>query len=252
MLDRMNEIAVTVERTDAREWSDEQMEDLFSEGFPPFITADRLAKQYVGRVREWFPEWNLILVDAQQNPAAAGWGVPVRWDGTVADLPTGYTDAMIRAVEDRKQGIAPDTLVICGAVVAGRLQGRGLAGKLLAVLRDTALEAGLTRVIAPVRPTLKQQYPLTPIETFMTWTNADGSALDPWIRTHQRLGAAILAAAPASQTMTGTVAEWEQWSGIALPSSGDYVIPKGLSVLHIDREADLGTYVEPNIWIRHR
>jgi hypothetical protein len=42
----MNEMAVTVERTDAREWSDEQMEDLFSDGFPPFITADRLAKQY--------------------------------------------------------------------------------------------------------------------------------------------------------------------------------------------------------------
>jgi hypothetical protein len=248
----MNEMAVTIERTDAREWSDEQMDDLFSEGFPPFITADRLVKQYIGRVREWFPEWNLILVDAQQNPVATGWGILVRWDGTVADLPAGYTDALIRAVEGREQGIAPDTLVICGAVVAGRLKGRGLAGKLLAALRNTALEAGLTRVIAPVRPTLKQRYPLTPIETFMTWTNADGTALDPWIRTHQRLGASTLAAAPASQTMTGTVAEWEQWSGIALPSSGDYVIPNGLSVLHIDREADLGTYVEPNIWIRHR
>jgi hypothetical protein len=248
----MNGMAVTVERTDAREWSDEQLEDLFSDGFPPFITADRVAKQYIGRVREWFPEWNLILVDAEQNPAAAGWGIPVHWDGTAAGLPTGYTDAMIRAVADREQGIAADTLVICGAVVAGRLKGRGLAGKTLAALRDAALAAGLTRVIAPVRPTLKQQYPLTPIENFMTWTRPDGTALDPWIRTHQRLGASILAAAPASQTMTGTVAEWEEWSGIALPSSGAYVISAGLSVLHIDREADLGTYVEPNVWIRHR
>ena len=64
-------MAVTVERTDAREWSDEQLEDLFSDGFPPFITADRLANQYIGRVREWFPEWNLTLVDVQQNPASA-------------------------------------------------------------------------------------------------------------------------------------------------------------------------------------
>ncbi|MCW2932774.1 MAG: hypothetical protein JWM19_3736 [Actinomycetia bacterium] len=38
-------MAVTVERADAREWSDEQMDDLFSDGFPPFITADKLAKQ---------------------------------------------------------------------------------------------------------------------------------------------------------------------------------------------------------------
>jgi hypothetical protein len=245
-------MALTVERTDAREWSDEQMAELYSDGFPEFISADKLAAQYIDRVREWFPEWNLTLVDAEQSPVATGWGIPVRWDGTVADLPTGYTDATIRAVEGREQGIAADTLIICGAVVAGRLKGRGLAGRLLAALRDPAVEAGLARVLAPVRPTLKQQYPLTPIETFMTWTRPDGAALDPWIRTHLRMGATILAAAPASQTMTGTVAEWEKWSGIALPSTGDYVIPRGLSVLHIDREADLGTYVEPNIWIRHR
>jgi hypothetical protein len=248
----MDELAVTVERTDAREWSDEQMGDLFSDGFPAFITADKTAKQYIGRVREWFPEWNLILVDDQQDPVATGWGIPVRWDGAPADLPAGYTDATIRAVENREQGTAPDTLVICGAVVARRLTGRGLAGTILAALRDTAVAAGLTRVIAPVRPTLKQQYPLTPVETFMTWTRPDGTALDPWIRTHQRMGATILAAAPESQTMTGTVGEWEEWSGIALPSSGDYVIPKGLSVLHVDHAADLGTYVEPNIWMRHR
>jgi hypothetical protein len=56
-------------------------------------------------------------------------------------------------------------------------------------------------------------------------------ALDPWIRTHQRLGAEILSAAPASQTMTGTVAEWERWTGMAFPESGDYAIPGGLSLL---------------------
>jgi hypothetical protein len=243
---------LTTERTDAREWSERQIADLYSDGFPEFITADKLAKQYIGRVREWFAEWNLTLVDSGRDPVATGWGLPVRWDGTVADLPSGYTDATIRAVEGREQGIEPDTLVICGAVVAGRLKGQGLAGHLLTALRDAALANGLARVIAPVRPTLKARYPLTPIETFMRWTRPDGSPLDPWVRTHTRLGATILAAAPASQTMTGTVTEWEQWSGQALPATGDYVIPQGLSVLHIDHDADLGTYVEPNIWLRHR
>lgn len=247
----MDAIAVTMERTDAREWSDEQMADLYSDGFPEFIVADKLAAQYIDRVREWFPEWNLTLVDEEQQPVAGGWGIPVRWDGTVADLPTGYTDGTIRAVEGREQGIAPDTFIICGAIVAGRLQGRGLAGQLITVLRDAAVKGGLERVIAPVRPTLKQRYPLIPAETFMTWTRDDGLSLDPWLRTHQRLGATILAAASASQTMTGTVEEWEKWTGIALPSTGNYIIPKGLSVLHIDREANLGTYVEPNIWLRH-
>ena len=248
----MNETTMAVVRTDARDWTAEQMADLYSDGFPEFITADKLAKQYISRVREWFPQWNLTLVDAEQDPAATGWGIPIRWDGTVADLPGGYTQATIRAVEGREQQITPDTFVICGAIVAGRRTGQGLAGQMLAALRDLATENGLERVIAPVRPTLKQQYPLTPIETFMAWTREDGSALDPWVRTHLRMGATVIAAAPSSQTMTGTVAEWEQWSGIPLPSSGDYVIPQGMSVLHVNRETDLGTYTEPNIWIRHR
>ena len=68
----MDELAVAAERTDAREWSDEQMADLFSDGFPAFIIADKLAKQYIGRVREWFPERNLTLVDTEQIPVAAG------------------------------------------------------------------------------------------------------------------------------------------------------------------------------------
>jgi hypothetical protein len=52
--------------------------------------------------------------------------------------------------------------------------------------------------------------------------------------------------------MTGRVTEWEAWTGLAFPDSGDYVIPDGLSTLHIDRAADLGTYVEPNIWLQHQ
>ncbi len=52
--------------------------------------------------------------------------------------------------------------------------------------------------------------------------------------------------------MTGTVEQWEGWTGLAFPDDGDYVIPRGLSLLHVDRAADLGTYTEPNIWVRHR
>lgn len=52
--------------------------------------------------------------------------------------------------------------------------------------------------------------------------------------------------------MTGTVHDWQAWTGMAFPSSGEYVIPAGLSTLHIDREHDCGTYTEPNVWVQHR
>ena len=242
----------TVERSDARDWPAEQLAELFSEGFPQFITADRLVKQYIGRVREFFPEWDLMLLDGNGVPVAAGWGVPVRWDGRAEALPSGYTDALVRAVEGHERGVRPDTLVICGAIVTPSLKGQGLAGRMLTALRDAGQRAGLPRVVAPVRPTAKARYPLTPIESYMRWRRDDGTALDPWIRTHERLGAEILAAAPESQTMTGTVTEWEGWTGLALPASGDYVMPDGLSVLRVDRAADVGIYQEPNVWMRHR
>ncbi|MFC9289735.1 GNAT family N-acetyltransferase [Streptomyces sp. NPDC057052] len=240
------------ERSDARAWSPEQLAELFSEGFPAFITADPVSREYIGRVREWFADLDLLLVDEDGVPVAGGWGVPIRWDGRVDGLPAGYSRSLARAVEGREQGVAPDTLVICGAIVSPSFKGRGLAGRALGALREAGREAGLSRVVAPVRPTTKARYPLTPIDSFIRWRRADGTALDPWIRTHERLGAEILAAAPASQTMTGTVAEWEGWTGLALPESGDYVIPDGLSVLRIDREADEGVYREPNVWMRHR
>ncbi|MFC8362841.1 hypothetical protein ACFUIY_23585 [Streptomyces griseorubiginosus] len=84
------------------------------------------------------------------------------------------------------------------------------------------------------------------------WRRTEGTALAPWIRTHERVGAGILAAAPKSRTTTGSVAEWKGWTGLALPDSGDYVIPDGLSVLRVDRDADPGLYREPNVWMRHR
>ncbi len=47
-------------------------------------------------------------------------------------------------------------------------------------------------------------------------------------------------------------AEWEGWTGLAFPESGQYTFPRGLAPVWIDREADRGTYFEPNVWTRHR
>src|SRR2546430_2013824 len=78
---------------------------------------------------------------------------------------------------------------------------------------------------APVRPTMKERYPLTPMDRYIRWTRQDGLPFDPWIRVHHRLGAAILAVAPHSLVVTGAVAEWEEWTGMAFPETGDYVVP---------------------------
>jgi hypothetical protein len=82
-------VTVYVERFDARPWPETVLEELFAEAFPAFITADQDAKKYIGRVREWFADLNIMLVDDQEVPVATGWGVPIRWTGELADLPAG-------------------------------------------------------------------------------------------------------------------------------------------------------------------
>lgn len=236
----------------ARLRPDDQLAHLFADGWPSFITADQQVKTYIGPVRELFADLELVLLDHDDVPVAAGWAVPIAWTGEPVDLPGGYTDSLARAVEGHRRGQVPDTLVVMAAQVHPDRRGQGLAGELLTALGQLAEQRGWMRVIAPVRPTLKARYPLTPIERFAAWMRADGSPLDPWVRTHWQLGAQIIATAPTSQTMTGTIAEWESWTGMAFPDSGDYVIPDGLSTLRIDRDAGLGTYVEPNIWLQHR
>jgi hypothetical protein len=102
-----------------------------------------------------------------------------------------------------------------------------------------------------VRPNLKHSYPLTPIERYIEWRRPDGMLLDPWLRTHERLGAKIAKVAPASMRIPGTVAQWEEWTKLAFLESGSYVVPGALVPVEIDRERDEGLYLEPNVWMVH-
>ena len=130
-------------------------------------------------------------------------------------------------------------------------RGRGRSGDALRAMLDIARTHGLEALIAPVRPNWKDRYPLVPIERYATWRRGDGLLFDPWLRVHERAGAKVLKAEPESLRITGTVAEWEEWTEMPFPESGEYVFPGGLATLEIDRERDAGRYWEPNVWMVH-
>jgi hypothetical protein len=115
-----------------------------------------------------------------------------------------------------------------------------------------ARERGLSDLVAPLRPSWKERYPLAPIQRYAQWKRADGLPFDPWIRTHVRLGGELLKPEAQSMRISGTVAEWEEWTEMAFPDSGEYVFPHGLAPLALDRERDVGLYFEPNVWVAHR
>jgi GNAT superfamily N-acetyltransferase len=158
----------------------------------------------------------------------------------------------VRAVEGHEAGVAPDTFSFMAAAVARAYDKQGLATAALTELSERAKAHGIGRVIAPIRPTWKSRYPNVPMAEYATWVRDDGLSVDPWIRTHQRMGATILAPAAESMLIRGTVAEWEQWTQMVFPVSGDYVVPDALNLVHVDREADTVTYREENLWVQHR
>ncbi len=245
----MGEISV-VTTGEHPELEDETRDALRVE-WPEFIFHDSVTDEHIGRVEEYFPRYDVLLLD-DGEVVAGGWGVPLAWDGDPGTLPPdGYDGALVQAVTGHENEVTPDTLSVMAAGVKRGRQGRGLAGQVLTALRERATADGLARVIAPVRPTLKTRYPLTPMAAFARWTRDDGLHLDPWIRTHQRLGARILGPAPRSMIITGSVAEWESWAAMAFPDSGQYVVPQALDLVSIDRERDEGRYEETNLWMRH-
>jgi hypothetical protein len=222
---------------------------LLREVWPEYNLHGDVLNERWGAIEEHAPEFHFVLLDDEGELAGLGNCTPLRWDGTPEDLPSGLDDALIRSLEDP----APSTAACAmqGVIAPGR-QGTGLASEPLNAMAAIARAAGLTDLIAPVRPNWKERYPLAPIERYIHWTREDGQPFDPWIRVHVRMGAEILAPAPESVRITGTVKEWESWTGMAFPETGSYVFPNGLQPVDIDLERDTGEYWEPNVWLRHR
>jgi hypothetical protein len=110
---------------------------------------------------------------------------------------------------------------------------------------------GLSRLIAPVRPSNKSQYPLLALPRYLAMEKEPGLAYDPWIRVHQRLEGRVVKICEKSMRVTGSVERWQEWTGMRFPESGSYPVPGALTLVEVDCEADIGVYVEPNVWMVH-
>jgi GNAT superfamily N-acetyltransferase len=210
--------------------------------FPEFMYHDAVVNRYWAALPD---ELQLVLYDEEQD-RVVGEARTVPFAGELP--PAGLDELLERAFSHDAR---PTTLSALLATLSPDVKGRGLSRRLLDGMRDVARRHGLHALVAPVRPTLKARYPLVAMERYAAWTRDDGLPFDPWLRAHARLGAEIVAVAPRSMTIEGTVREWEDWAGLALPESGDYVVEGALVPVSIDRERDRGVYVEPNVWMRH-
>jgi GNAT superfamily N-acetyltransferase len=207
--------------------------------WPEIVFHDAVSNANWGRLYDERPEFQFALVE-DGRVLAEGNSLPV------AGMPKSWREAL-RTGFDADE---PDRLCAIAILVDPDHQRRGLSRLMLEHMRGLAVERGW-ELVAPVRPSLKHLYPLTSIERYVEWRREDGLLFDPWLRAHERLGAEIVGIAPDSLLSEGTVAEFEEWTGLALPESGSYVVPGALVPVEIDRERDRGVYREPNVWMRH-
>jgi hypothetical protein len=221
--------------------------ELTQDAFPEYNNHGDVLNVYWGRLTEERPEFQFHLISDDQEILARAHSIPVRWDGTVDDLPAGIDGAISRGFDEEGANALCALLI----TVPRNHQGRGLSSIAAQAMRGLARLHGLTSLIAPVRPNWKERYPLVPIERYAGWRRADGFLFDPWMRVHEHVGATVLKPEPRSLRITGSVAEWEAWTRMAFPESGQYWFPGGLATLTIDRDSDSGRYWEPNVWMRH-
>ena len=221
--------------------------------WPVFMLAGRPGHgvdlvQLLGAV----PQHQVALLDERDDLLGVGLSVPLRWDRSVDGLPAGWDGAVTAAAELLDAGGAANAVSALSITMAAGATGRGLAAGMVQALKAAAAAAGSDALIAPVRPVLKAQYPLTPMAQYLSWRTDDDRIFDPWVRLHARLGALQVGVAYPSMTITGAVAQWQDWTELSLPASGEYVIPGGLVPLVVDRRADSAVYREPNVWMVHR
>ena len=223
-----------------------RFEQLSQATFPEYMHNNVPGNKYWGRLYTDFPDFQVALLDGEDLVAEAH-ALPVAWDGSLDDLPAGWDEAFERGMTSDRE---PTVLSALAISVLPTRQGQQLSSRMIEAFKENARAAGLSGVIAPVRPTWKERYPLIAIERYTTWRRDDGSHFDPWIRIHERVGGEIIAPAPESMVMHAPAADWEAWTGMRFPEDGDYVFPHCLAPLVV--HDGVGTHIEPNVWMRHR
>src|SRR5713101_9353761 len=108
--------------------------ELTRDAFPEYNNHGDVLKLYWGRLTEERPEFQFHLADDNDEILARARSLPVRWDGSVEDLPAGIDGAIARGFDEGGSN------VLCAMVIMipRDLQGRGLSGAAIQAMGELA------------------------------------------------------------------------------------------------------------------
>lgn len=193
----------------------------------------------------------VLVLTQNEQVIAAGFTVPVIWDGKADNLPSSIEDVIQAGLRVKRDNLKPNTLIPIGALVDSSMQGNGLSSKVLNEMKQLAANLEISALVVPVRPTKKSLYPLQSIHDYVQWRNDDGLLFDPWLRVHEKLGAKIIKVTDCTLKVASSLENWSNWTDMIFPVCGEYVVKGALSAVRVDRKMNMATYLEPNVWMLH-
>ncbi len=232
---------------------DEQADGIANASWPEFMLHDPIANSNWHELFDRFNDYQFALWDTETNRMAAmGNSLPFHWDKDLSELPEGGWDwVFLQAIENHKNGVVPNIQSAIQIAIHPDYQSQGLSALMVKAMRAIGASKGFKNLVAPVRPNQKSKYPLTSIDDYITWQTDAGLPFDAWLRVHVRAGARIIKPCHQAMNIRGTRTEWEEWTKLKFPQSGEYIIPGALNSMKMDVEKDEGVYVEPNVWMVH-
>lgn len=232
----------------------ERAGEIAEASWPEFMLHDPVADEHWHELFDRFSEYQFALLDTETDRMAAmANSVPFYWEADLSELPEGGWDwVFTKAVEDHRRGTAPNIQSAIQINIHPDYQGQGLSSRMVQAMRAIGQARGFPYLVAPVRPNQKSRYPLISIDDYIRWTDSQRLPFDAWLRVHARAGARILKPCHESMIIRGTRGDWEEWTGLMFPQSGDYYVPGALNPIQVNVEKDEGIYVEPNVWMVHR
>jgi hypothetical protein len=224
-----------------------------AESWPGFMLPGFESNDYWNSLHQTFPDFQFALInDSTGDPVAVGNSVPLPWGGSPRELPEeGWDWALTQAFGDHRAGQSAYVQCALAISVAPASRRAGLSAHMIRAMKSIGAARGFRELYAPLRPFLKSLYPLTSIESYVQWKDVRGLPFDPWMRVHVRLGGEVVRPCVKSMRITYSVDRWELLTGLRFPESGLYVVPNALTPVEVDRALNIGTYVEPNVWLRH-
>lgn len=220
--------------------------------WPPFMQQDLLSSVLWSRLPEVFPEWQQLWIDDDDQIIGKVHAIPFDWDGTDDGLPVrGWGQVQAMGFKAYDAGRTPTAVSLLEArFVPGHLA-TGASRTMLDAMADRVRAAGFLDLFGPVRPTQKQQHPLMSMDEYARSVRDDGLPVDPWLRVHARMAGRIVKVCPASMTVTGSLAQWREWTGLPFDTSGPVIVPFACNEVLVDVAQDYAVYVEPNVWVHH-